>query len=47
MVGKSSRVNTGTKGGLLFSCVLLGSFARELGGCWTANFPPGRASCQR
>lgn len=35
-----SPVKIRPKGGLLFSCVLLGSFARELGGCWAANFPP-------
>ena len=42
-----SYVKIRLKGGFLFSCVLLGSFARELGGCWAADSPSGRASCQR
>ncbi len=41
-----SRVNIRPKGGFLFSCVLLGSFAREHGGCWAEDFPAGRANCR-
>ena len=42
-----SRVNIRPKDGFLFSCVLLGSFAREHGGCWAANLPSGRAACRQ
>ena len=42
-----SSVKIRPKGGLLFSCVLLGSFAREHGGCWAAQLPSGRASCRQ